>query len=98
MKSTSVRMPWSQSGLRKDIKMAGHRWSGWPGAYCLDCGAEDPIEVCIADGCYVDDEDGMPLHPCMKHSEASDCPGCVKCRQSGFRPWHRDCDVCGRSR
>jgi len=44
-----------------------HRWSGWPGAICLDCGAEDQIEVCVAscgnvfkkctciDGC--DDED-----------------------------------------
>jgi hypothetical protein len=25
-----------------------HRWSGWPGAFCLDCGAEDANEVCIA--------------------------------------------------
>ena len=25
-----------------------HRWSGWPGAYCLDCGAEDQAEVCLA--------------------------------------------------
>src|SRR5262245_42504525 len=27
-----------------------HRWSGWPGAWCLDCGAEDPGELCIAAG------------------------------------------------
>ena len=26
----------------------GHRWSGWPGAWCLDCGAEDMGEVCVA--------------------------------------------------
>jgi hypothetical protein len=26
-----------------------HRWSGWPGAYCLDCGAEDAVERCVAD-------------------------------------------------
>ncbi len=25
-----------------------HRWSGWPGARCLDCGAEDAREACIA--------------------------------------------------
>lgn len=25
-----------------------HRWSGWPGAICLDCGAEDKREVCAA--------------------------------------------------
>jgi hypothetical protein len=27
-----------------------HRWSGWPGAYCLDCGEEDKNEICLA-GC-----------------------------------------------
>lgn len=26
-----------------------HRWSGWPGALCLNCGVEDPLEQCIAD-------------------------------------------------
>lgn len=30
--------------------MAEHRWSGWPGAWCLDCGCEDPREVALADG------------------------------------------------
>lgn len=37
--------------------MSAHRWSGWPGAYCLDCGAEDPYEIAEADGKidYVDD-------------------------------------------
>jgi hypothetical protein len=29
--------------------MDAHRWSGWPGAWCLDCGAEDPYELCLAD-------------------------------------------------
>lgn len=24
-----------------------HRWSGWPGAICLDCGAEDKREWCV---------------------------------------------------
>lgn len=40
-----------------------HRWSGWPGAYCLDCGAEDPREVALADGRYTEicDEDGTIL-------------------------------------
>lgn len=27
-----------------------HRWSGWPGAWCLDCGCGDPIEMALADG------------------------------------------------
>lgn len=25
-----------------------HNWSGWPGAYCLDCWKSDPVEECIA--------------------------------------------------
>jgi hypothetical protein len=29
--------------------MSAHRWSGWPGAWCLDCGVEDPREACAAD-------------------------------------------------
>lgn len=27
-----------------------HRWSGWPGAWCLDCGCEDPNEVEVGTG------------------------------------------------
>ncbi len=29
--------------------MADHRYSGWPGAWCLDCGASDPLEDCLAE-------------------------------------------------
>jgi hypothetical protein len=29
-----------------------HKWSGWPGAYCLRCGSEDPLEIALADGWY----------------------------------------------
>lgn len=29
--------------------MKMHRWSGWPGAICLDCFQEDQLEQCIAD-------------------------------------------------
>ena len=25
-----------------------HFWSGWPGAFCLDCGLDDPTEYCVA--------------------------------------------------
>lgn len=28
-----------------------HWWSGWPGAYCLKCHAEDKDEVCLANSC-----------------------------------------------
>ena len=28
--------------------MSEHRWSGWPGAWCLDCGQEDQMELCVS--------------------------------------------------
>lgn len=34
-----------------------HRWSGWPGAWCLDCGCEDPREIALALGQY--DDNGL---------------------------------------
>lgn len=27
-----------------------HWWSGWPGAFCMKCGAQDPAEIHLADG------------------------------------------------
>lgn len=30
---------------RRDDPEPQHRWSGWPGAYCLGCGAEDRRET-----------------------------------------------------
>jgi len=32
--------------------MGQHRWSGWPGAYCMLCHAEDAMEIALADGWY----------------------------------------------
>lgn len=29
-----------------------HRWSGWPGAWCLDCGAECKAELACCDPRY----------------------------------------------
>lgn len=37
-----------------------HRWSGWPGAWCLDCGQEDQREIGVAEGFGFDD-DGEPV-------------------------------------
>ncbi len=34
-----------------------HHWSGWPGAYCMKCGTEDPMEIAVADGDYDPYED-----------------------------------------
>jgi len=27
-----------------------HRWTGWPGAHCMKCGSEDPMEYAIGTG------------------------------------------------
>lgn len=45
-----------------------HRWSGWPGAWCLDCGQEDPGEICMSEDCpYFPEE--CPIHPQTKCKE-----------------------------
>jgi hypothetical protein len=41
--------------------MTEHRWSGWPGAWCLDCGCEDPYEEALAVGNYIEVEDTSPM-------------------------------------
>ena len=47
---------------------AGHRWSGWPGAWCLDCGAEDANEICLATHDVI-----LDCFPCYEHIN-SPCP------------------------
>ena len=32
----------------RNLNFPNHRWSGWPGAYCLYCGIDDPAEYCLA--------------------------------------------------
>ena len=60
--------------------MTEHRWSGWPGAWCLDCGFEDPYEEALATGNYIEvDDDTSPLgfhfeFPNIKLEPCS-CPG-----------------------
>jgi hypothetical protein len=44
---TYVEPPPESSNSWRDPR--GHRWSGWPGAYCWYCYHEDPMEIAIAD-------------------------------------------------
>jgi len=46
--------------------MSEHRWSGWPGAFCLRCGAEDVAEICATthDHADLDPERGICVIPC----------------------------------
>jgi hypothetical protein len=48
----------------------GHNYSGWPGAYCLNCGQEDPEELELAD---IPEEELTHLRvPCKKPKELND--------------------------
>ena len=62
MTDTSANDVASASGLDSSppVAMAAHCWSGWPGAWCLDCGADDRNELAIAEGAFGADEDGNP--------------------------------------
>ena len=74
-----------------------HRWSGWPGAWCLDCGITDPIEECIADsphdGNYLEEYDTItgeyhdpdPLHQCPKHPITE----CTEPNSHSYDPYYK---------
>lgn len=49
-----------------------HRWSGWPGAWCLDCGREDPVEQALADGKV--DDNGLLLPDALSDDDKASCP------------------------
>jgi hypothetical protein len=48
-----------------------HRWSGWPGAWCLDCGIEDPVEIALADK-TMEELRNVKVFPCRE-------PGSNRC-------------------
>ena len=58
-----------------------HRWSGWPGAYCMDCGSEDVMESalfcedCRVPACPEDtfDQKLCPMHQAWADALAA-CP------------------------
>lgn len=68
------RFPW----LPEIAEKPGHWWSGWPGAYCLKCGSEDPMEIAIADNWYdpFTDQWDTPEHKAQVQA-ANLCPADV---------------------
>jgi hypothetical protein len=60
-----------------------HRWSGWPGAWCLDCGCNDPMEQMLADGRI--DDDGLLLPDALKELEAM--PACPEAGSNRHNPY-----------
>ena len=53
----TMHLPDCEMGKRQPADHP-HRWSGWPGAWCLDCGEEDATELCIGGVC-----------PCQCHAQ-----------------------------
>lgn len=56
--------------------LKAHRWSGWPGAFCLDCGCEDPHEIALADGNFIEvpDDSEMGFHFEFPNVRVTGCP------------------------
>lgn len=67
--------------------LKSHHWSGWPGAFCLDCGCEDPYEIGLAGNLY-DPSTGewadTPEAQALRREAAQPCPG----------RWHKKCGQC----
>lgn len=68
--------------------MSEHRWSGWPGAWCLDCGCPDPREEALADGDYEVDEHGMPVVKVRLSQMICDEPG-----SNRFNPYEKKATI-----
>lgn len=73
MRLTTVERLWRwlrrAPAVRVEVEVPpyrSHHWSGWPGGWCLDCGAEDQREICLAGECgvthvWIPQEDGDPI-------------------------------------
>ena len=56
--------------------MREHRWSGWPGAWCLDCGQPDRTEECIGSHPEAFSGEETPENPMgyVQHCVNGPCP------------------------
>lgn len=56
--------------------MSEHRFSGWPGAWCLDCGQEDKTEICIGSHAEAFSGPETPDNPMgyVEHCTNAPCP------------------------
>lgn len=54
----------------------GHNWSGFPGAWCLNCGAECWTEICVGtcDVAPLDIEGYPDPGQCPVHGNQPPCP------------------------
>jgi hypothetical protein len=67
-----------------------HRWSGWPGAWCLDCGMEDPIEQAIADSNYIEVPDKSTEMGFRMEFPSVKVAPCPHPGEGRYNPYRRD--------
>lgn len=68
--------------------MSAHRWMGWPGAWCLDCGQEDGMEIAIANGDYdpyAEQWESLAVEALYRRKYPPECP-CPG--EANFDPYH----------
>lgn len=74
---------------------AEHRWSSWPGAWCLDCGVSDAVEECVAVhndglicecGVFMCEAPGHKLKGCVIHKNGP----CPTPGAGNFDPYRRE--------
>ena len=69
---------WPQEREQSWRNWSTHKWSGWPGAVCLNCGIDDPAEQALADGHYenyeIVGEDTLKDEVLVTHFKCNPCP------------------------
>ena len=70
-----------------------HRWSGWPGAWCLDCGQLDPLELALScPKCSVSSGPGDidPSYDALCGEHAAMVRGCPEPGSDRHNPYARE--------
>lgn len=62
-----------------------HRWSGWPGAWCLDCGCEDIVESAVCDSDWDFEKDPLPEKYWVHESQQP----CKKPNSNEYNPYYK---------
>lgn len=58
--------------------MGRHRWSGWPGAFCLYCGTPQMLEIAMGNGYFDPYTDTFDTPEHEEEYRETDCPWCRK--------------------
>lgn len=64
---------------------SGHSWSGWPGAWCLDCGVSDPMEIAIGEDWY---DPYTAEWTCSPETKQKVLRQAVVCQAPGLGAWN----------